>query len=155
MGCRKNLATKRWPLTSWTLWCLMAPLRLVIAPPRLDEPQSSSIGSPCRCTEERTVLLIQLLPWRFLKFTGNVEKQEINYSGYSLYEALTWYFSRIKWEKTQSFSIRIDGFRTETQTTNFQIRSTHWRRPATIFNETYHCHSLFSYDISDLKLKWP
>jgi len=70
----------------------MAPLRLVIAPPRLDAPQSSSFGSPCRSTEERTVLLTQLLPRRFLKFTGNVEKQEISYSGYGLYEAMTCYF---------------------------------------------------------------
>jgi len=40
----------------------MAPLRLVIAPPRLDAPQLSSTGSPCRSAEERTVLLIQVLP---------------------------------------------------------------------------------------------
>jgi hypothetical protein len=56
--------------------------------------------------------------------------------------------------KTQSTPARIAGFRIETQTTNFQIRSTDWRRPAAIFKGRDNRLSLFSYDFSELELRW-
>jgi hypothetical protein len=48
VGCRKNLATNLWPLTSWTLWCLMAPRRRVIPPPPRLKSSPSSAGAAIR-----------------------------------------------------------------------------------------------------------
>ena len=149
MGCRKNLATKRWPLTSWTLWCLMAPLRLVIAPPRLDTPQSSSIGSPCRSTEERTVLLTQLLPRRFLKFTGNVESRKLITPVMAYKRHWPVIFSNRMRKNTKH--LNKDSWFPD-RDSNYELPNTkHSLAPASYYIQTYHRQSN---DVSDLKVKW-